>query len=49
MLNGVEGTPTLFINAKRYVGPMTVGALTAAIDTARGATIASAPQIHVVA
>jgi protein-disulfide isomerase len=36
VLNGVEGTPTLFINGKRYAGPMTVGALEAAIDAARG-------------
>ena len=47
MLNGVEGTPTLFINGKRYVGPVTVGALSAAIDTARGAVIATAPRIHI--
>ena len=47
MLNGVEGTPTLFINGKRYVGPITVGALGAAIDTARAAVIATVPRIHV--
>jgi protein-disulfide isomerase len=47
VLNGVEGTPTLFINGKRYAGPMTVGALEAAIDTARGDVITTAPRIHV--
>lgn len=47
MLNGVAGTPTLFINDQRYVGPMTVGALTAAINTERAHVIAVAPQMHV--
>lgn len=47
VLNGVEGTPTLFIDGKGYVGPMTVGALEAAIDTARGDVIASIPRVQV--
>jgi len=47
VLNGVEGTPTLFINGKRYAGPITVGALEAAIDTARGAVIAPAVRVRV--
>ena len=47
MLNGVAGTPTLFINEQRYVGPMTVGALAAAINTERAHVIAVVPQMHV--
>lgn len=46
LLQGVEGTPTLFINGRRYIGPMTVGALGAAIDTARGAVISSAKPVY---
>lgn len=47
VLSGVGGTPTLFINEQRYVGPMTVGALTAAINTERGHVIAVVPQMQV--
>ena len=45
VLNGVEGTPTLFINEQRYAGPMTVGALKAAIDTERGYAIPTVTQM----
>jgi len=47
VLNGVEGTPTFFINGTRYAGPMTVGAIEAAIDIARGDVIPSAPGMHI--
>jgi protein-disulfide isomerase len=47
VLSGVGGTPTLFINEQRYVGPLTVGALTAAITTERAHVIAVVPQMHV--
>ncbi|NIJ22984.1 protein-disulfide isomerase [Sphingomonas japonica] len=49
MLKSVDGTPTLFINGKRYVGPMTIGALGAAVDAARGSTIPVKPRLRVVA
>lgn len=45
VLNGVDATPTLFINERRYIGPMTVGALSAAIDAARDAVVV-VPQIQ---
>ena len=35
---GVTGTPTTFINGKRYVGALTQEQLVAAIDEARGKT-----------
>ncbi len=47
VLSGVPGTPTLFINEQRYVGPITVGALTAALTTERAHVIAVVPQMHV--
>ena len=47
MLNGVEGTPTLFVNGLRYIGPITVRALGAAVDTARGGVITTEPRIHI--
>ena len=47
VLSGVGGTPTFYINEQRYVGPITVGALTAAITTARAHVIAVVPKMHV--
>ena len=42
-LSGVSGTPTFFINGRRHYGSYDIGALTAAVQAAKAASLASRP------
>ena len=43
-LSGVSGTPTFFINGRRHYGSYDIGALTAAVQTAKARTVQRKPQ-----
>ena len=43
-LSGVSGTPTFFINGRRHYGSYDIAALTAAVQAAKAASLASRPR-----